>query len=203
MYFGCATCYAECLTTLALEFEMCLLLTELTLHTSCCACGKTFPFSEVMDVRYTIVVDSDVKYPLETFRREVKHYLQDSNGWKSRGYTFQEVDTGYTCCIHLSSPAGILRAGCEDGSLSCAELNGMHLRLNAMRWTQGAPASKLPLKDYRQYMVTHEMGHILGFDHVKCSGPNQPAPLMMQQSLGIGKCKPNTKLTTSDTRPTR
>jgi hypothetical protein len=63
---------------------------------------------------------------------------------------------------------------------------------------EGAPASKLTLDDYRQYMVSHEMGHILGHDHVTCPSPGAPAPIMLQQTKGIGKCKPNTKLTAND-----
>lgn len=65
--------------------------------------------------------------------------------------------------------------------------------LNADRWMHGSAASKLPLAEYRQYMVSHEMGHSLGHDHVKCSGSG-PAPIMMQQTLGIGTCSPNTKV---------
>ena len=66
--------------------------------------------------------------------------------------------------------------------------------LNADRWFRGSSKSKLGLTDYRQYMVTHEMGHILGHDHEKCPCKDCPAPLMMQQTLGIGECKPNIKL---------
>lgn len=44
------------------------------------------------------------------------------------------------------------------------------------------------------------MGHILGYDHVKCPGKGHPAPIMMQQTLGIGECSPNTKLTAKDRR---
>lgn len=199
MNFRCSTSDTKHTPAIAFEFKVCLLLAVLTLHGNSIFTRKDFPFSRVMEILYSVVIDPDVNYPLDTFRREIREYLNDPNGWKGRGYTFRESES-YTCCIHLCSPAGILKAGCADGSLSCAELNGTHLRLNAMRWTQGAPASKLPLKDYRQYMVTHEMGHILGFDHVKCPGPNQPAPLMLQQTKGIGSCKPNTKLTKYDTR---
>jgi hypothetical protein len=153
-----------------------------------------------MEITYMCVVDADVKYPLTDFIKEVRGYLADSHGWKSRGYSFREVKANPRCVIHLSSPREILEAGCKDPSLSCAELGGKHLRLNAMRWTTGAKKSELPLKDYRQYMVTHEMGHILGFDHVSCPRPGAPAPLMMQQTVGLGSCKPNTKLTDIDGR---
>ena len=77
------------------------------------------------------VVDADVKYPLTDFIKEVRGYLADKHGWKSRGYSFREVKSNPRCVIHLSSPRGILEAGCTDPSLSCAELGGKHLRLNA------------------------------------------------------------------------
>jgi predicted Zn-dependent protease len=67
--------------------------------------------------------------------------------------------------------------------------------LNSERWFYGSKESKLRLDDYRQYMVSHEIGHILGFDHEKCPCRSCKAPIMMQQTLGIGKCIPNTKIT--------
>ena len=62
--------------------------------------------------------------------------------------------------------------------------------LNSERWFKGSAKSKLTLDNYRQYMVSHEIGHILGHQHVKCKG--HLAPVMMQQTLGIGNCSPNT-----------
>lgn len=150
--------------------------------------------------RYSVVVDEDVKMKpkeVKTFRNQLAMYLADPDGW-SQSYTFEEVDRNPDVIIHLSSPATIQSNGCKNGSLSCAQIGGHHMWLNAMRWFQGASESKLPLDEYRQYMVSHEMGHILGHDHISCSGRGQPAPVMMQQTIGIGNCKPNTKLTQRD-----
>jgi len=155
-----------------------------------------------MKIKYITGVDPDVSYSPELFAKEVAVYLADPHGWVSEGYVFEE-GTPADVEMHLSSPNTLTTNGCRDGRLSCAEMNGRHMFLNAMRWTQGAPPSKLSLKSYRQYMVTHEMGHILGHDHVKCPGEGMPAPLMLQQTLGIGKCKPNTKLTDSDRKKSR
>ena len=63
--------------------------------------------------------------------------------------------------------------------------------LNYDRWINGSPASKLDLEDYRQYMVSHEIGHILGKGHKKCPCKGCHAPIMMQQTLGIEQCIPN------------
>lgn len=148
-------------------------------------------------VRYTTVIDSGVNYPANHFAQEVAMYLADPDGWVSEGYTFVRSRTP-DVVIHLSSPEYLEKNGCRDGQLSCAEMNGRHMYLNFFRWTQGATPSKLELEDYRQYMVSHEMGHILGRDHVDCPREGSPAPIMMQQTKGIGKCKPNTKLTEKD-----
>lgn len=155
-----------------------------------------------MKIRYTTVVDSDVSYPAQVFADEVSVYLADPDGWVSEGYSFVRSNPA-DVVIHLASPQTLGSNGCQNSKLSCAELNGREMYLNADRWTRGAPPSKLVLKDYRQYMVTHEMGHILGYDHVNCPGRGEPAPLMMQQTLGIGTCRPNTKLTASDRKKGR
>lgn len=81
-----------------------------------------------------------------------------------------------------------------EGRLSCAELGGKKVWINSDRWYHGASKSKLSLDDYRQYMISHEIGHILGYDHTHCPGKGHPAPIMMQQTKGIGKCLPNTKV---------
>ena len=75
------------------------------------------------------------------------------------------------------------------------------MHINAHRWTGGPVVRQArSLDDYRQYVVSHEMGHVLGFDHVACPGDGQAAPIMMQQTLGVGSCAPNTKLTAIDLR---
>jgi ssRNA-specific RNase YbeY (16S rRNA maturation enzyme) len=142
-------------------------------------------------IRYTTSVDSDVDYDPRQFAEEVAIYLADPEGW-AQWHTFV-VGKGKT--IRLSSPH-TLKKGCGDDTLSCATLGGNEIWLNAKRWMEGATPSKLPLERYRQYMVTHEMGHSLGYEHAKCS--SGPAPVMMQQTLGIGKCSPNTAVTPTD-----
>jgi hypothetical protein len=144
-------------------------------------------------IRYSVVIDPDVRFSKKEFARDIAIYLSDPNGWESKGYEFEEVESNPEVVIHMTSPAGLLKVGCE-ADLSCAELGGKHMRVNSMRWTTGAEPSKLDLANYRQYLVSHEMGHILGHDHTKCPGPGQPAPVMMQQTRGVGKCKPNTRV---------
>jgi len=147
-----------------------------------------------MTVYYRTSVDKDVPYSSKQFAKEVAIYLADPDGW-AQMYRFVEDPTGKH--IRLSQPSTLKVEGCMHDGLSCAILGGDQIWLNYGRWMSGSKASGLPLEQYRQYMVSHEMGHSLGYDHVKCPGSG-PVPVMVQQTLGIGKCTPNTKLTQID-----
>lgn len=147
-------------------------------------------------IRYRTEVDPDIRYDPRKFAEEIAIYLADPEGW-AQMCVFVPSKSGKV--IRLTLPSTLKTNGCNDAKLSCATLGGTDIWLNSDRWFHGATESKLPLERYRQYMVTHEMGHSLGYDHVKCPGSG-PAPLMMQQTLGIGMCTPNTKLTETDLR---
>ena len=151
-------------------------------------------------MRYATVVDPGVNYDSRQFAHEIAIYLADPEGWISRGVTFVPSSASKAdMVIHLTPREKMTSLGC-DAHLSCAEFNGRQVHLNAKRWGEGAPPSGLRLEAYRQYMVTHEVGHILGYDHSRCPGRGVPAPVMLQQTLGIGPCKPNTRLTKYDSK---
>lgn len=147
-----------------------------------------------MKVRYFTSVDPDVPYPPDRFAREIAIYLADPEGW-ARFHTFVAGKSGKH--IRLCQPGTLKAEGCKDDQLSCAVVGGTDIWLNYDRWMRGSKASRLPLERYRQYMVSHEMGHSLGYDHARCPGSG-PAPIMMQQTLGIGSCSPNTAVTEID-----
>lgn len=147
-----------------------------------------------------IIVDEDViktfsvKQPIQ-IEFYILAYLNDPDGWGAKGYSFEPVSFNEDVLIRLSTKETIVKKCGLPHNLSCAELGGKHVYLNAERWYHGSSESKLNLHDYRQYLVSHEIGHILGFDHKKCPCAGCKAPIMMQQTLGIGKCIPNTKVT--------
>jgi hypothetical protein len=148
-------------------------------------------------MKYKFTIDNDVAktYNIQDYVEiayDLGMYLNDPNGWFKHGYIFEPVNSGEDVHIRLSSPNTIGKICGFEGNLSCAELGGKRMYLNAHRWFHGAAPSKLSLKKYRQYMVSHEIGHILGHDHKKCPCKGCKAPIMMQQTRGIGECKPNT-----------
>jgi len=151
----------------------------------------------MVKVFYYTSVDAGIPYSPDRFAKEVAIYLADPQGW-ARFHTFVETP-GRGKHVRLCRPHTLKAEGCRDDHLSCAILGGDQIWLNHDRWTRGSTASKLPLDEYRQYMVTHEMGHSLGYEHAKCPGQG-PAPVMMQQTLGIGACSPNTSVTEIDLR---
>ena len=144
-------------------------------------------------ITYSVVVDPDVDFSLTDFARDVAICLADPNGWESKGYRFFQVKRNPQVRIHLTSKAGLRKVGCDD-TLSCAELGGHEVRINADNWKHGSAKSGQDLDGYRQYVISHEIGHILGRDHAKCPGKGHLAPIMLQQTLGLHGCLPNTNV---------
>lgn len=70
-----------------------------------------------------------------------------------------------------------------------------YIYINSHRYLRGSVRSRMSLKDYRVYVINHEVGHILGKEHVKCPCKTKKcaslAPVMNQATLGNGYCRPN------------
>ena len=153
-------------------------------------------------VTYHVTVDPDVieKYNIyNTGERQIDFYimvyLNSPDGWSQYGYFFEPTDkVKAQVWIRLSLSKTIEKICGISPMLSCATLGGRDMYLCAERWFHGSKLSKLSIEDYRQYMVSHEMGHILGREHDKCPGKGKKAPIMLQQTLGIGECIPNTNV---------
>lgn len=62
-------------------------------------------------------------------------------------------------------------------------------------WQNGVPESGLTLEQYREYVINHEFGHGLGYDHQPCAGMEKPqinsklgnilCPVMYQMTRGV------------------
>jgi len=148
---------------------------------------------------FRVIIDEDVskKYFIrnsDQISLAITAYLNDPDGWAKDGYFFEPVNEGHDILIRLSSPRTVTKLCGLPGNLSCAELGGRNMYLNADRWFRGSIKSGQGVENYRQYMISHEVGHILGHEHKKCPCTGCKAPIMMQQTVGIGKCVPNIKV---------
>ncbi|MEY2467446.1 MAG: hypothetical protein QOF21_144, partial [Actinomycetota bacterium] len=77
------------------------------------------------------------------------------------------------------------------GRYSCQ--NGPVVALNADRWRTADPKWTGDLPTYRQMLVNHEVGHLLGQRHPRpqCPQRGELAPVMNQQSTELNGCLPN------------
>lgn len=148
-------------------------------------------------VKYTIRVDPDLSNRPSVFIKHVRDILEKT-GWVKviKGLHFVYTDIKPDLLIRLSSQNTIKKTCPSIGNgLSCFDGYTNNILINEYNWTHGV---KQPIKTYRQYVILHEVGHFLGLDHLKCECNNCPAPIMMQQTLGIGKCSKNVDITKTD-----
>jgi len=138
------------------------------------------------DLRYKISIESNIKRNLKNFKKEVDNILSHPKSWK---VNFSQNNTNYDFEIILTSAKNVKKY-CKFSGLSCADPNSKKIWINNSRWINGAKASKLSLKNYRIYLINHEIGHILGFSHTKPI-KNKKTEVMVQQTLGIGNGIPN------------
>jgi hypothetical protein len=127
------------------------------------------------------------------FAATVMATLNDPRGWGADGsLSFARTDGDAELSVVLASPATVddlcapLRTG---GEVSCGR-NG-HAVLNLKRWVLATVELTHDKASYRQYLVNHEVGHLLGHGHEQCGGAGQLAPLMQQQSYKAAPCIPN------------
>lgn len=127
------------------------------------------------------------------FAATVQATLTDPRGWQRAGFRLVARD---------DAPFAVVLAEPDDAQALCRPYdvyrkyscqNGPIVVLNAERWRTATPQWTGDLATYRQMLVNHEFGHLLGMHHpeVQCPAPGQPAAVMAQQSTELDGCLPN------------
>jgi hypothetical protein len=131
------------------------------------------------------------------FADEVNRTLGDSRSWIASGQLrLQRVpDSAHAeFTVYLASPKTSERM-CSTGGLETGGYTSCRLPrkviINDARWDGAVRDYRAPISTYRQYAVNHEVGHQLGHGHEACPGKGRPAPVMMQQTLGLKGCVAN------------
>ncbi|GAA1399593.1 DUF3152 domain-containing protein [Oerskovia paurometabola] len=143
--------------------------------------------------RVRVEVEQGLPVDGETFAAAVLATLNDPRGWSAvDGVTFARTGGDADIRVVLASPATTDRLCAPlqtEGAYSCG-VTGAAI-LNFSRWVNGATDFGQDLPLYRQYLVNHEVGHVLGHRHVSCPAPGALAPVMVQQSMSTEGCLPN------------
>lgn len=151
------------------------------------------PERRVRTVR--VEVENGLEIDGEVFANTVMQILNDPRGWGGDGsLSFARTDGDADIRVVLASPDKV-DAMCAplrtNGVYSCGRYG--HAAINHTRWVQ-ATEEYLQISDittYRQYVINHEVGHLLSHPHVQCPGTGERAPIMQQQSIEVAPCTAN------------
>ena len=147
-------------------------------------------------------------------KAEIDDIIQNSKGWKSLGWNFQRTDQDSgmfevngvgdddedapdDVILHLKSreEMGKIFPQSELRGLSVTDMGSRPMRIffDYTNWTNVPSDFVGDLKTYHAYVVQHEMGHVLGYEHEQPTGDsNKNCPVMYQQTKGTrGKCVAN------------
>jgi Protein of unknown function (DUF3152) len=146
-------------------------------------------------IRYDVRVEDGLSIDADEAAELIQGVLDDKRSWRGTGrWRFELTPVGGAGTLHayIVTPETTDRL-CAPyltrGEVSCQ--NGNRVVLNAKRWQLGVDAYGADLTNYRRYLVNHEFGHALGKRHVNCPGAGKLAPVMMQQTKGLGACRKN------------
>jgi hypothetical protein len=152
-------------------------------------------------LRFRVAVEEGLPVEVWEFTGMVDATLGDPRSWIAGGdVRLQRMpwQAAYDFTIYLASPASaydLCRKGGvdirEDGVPYTSCRAGDSVVINSDRYFNAVPDYPASLDEYRQYVINHEVGHRLGYQHALCPAPGALAPVMQQQTLGLQGCLAN------------
>jgi hypothetical protein len=166
-------------------------------------------------VKYRVEMENGIQWganpvwTTDSLAAEVDRAIASPLGWTKSGehpvtyspnkisgasWRFQRIEgENYNVVLRLATPATVDKL-CRavgvntQGIYSCRY--GKTILLNLRRWLKGIDGFPADI-DFHSMTVLHELGHFLGFDHMKCPGSGQVAPVMQTQTITLNGCTPN------------
>ena len=140
-----------------------------------------------------------LKYSIENFtdyeQTLIHETLNDPRGWSSLGYKFVKRVKNYDFIIKKKTKDEIKKQ-INDKRLYNLSVTFKGIFKTPEIWINNENWIKPPKnftgnrKTYRQYLIQHEAGHVLGYGH-KSYKENKNCPVMYQQTKGTTHCNPN------------
>ncbi len=156
--------------------------------------GSAKATRNVGKLTYRIEIEQGLSLNAAAVATAVHKTLTDPRGWQAlHPVSFERTDSLDSDLRIIVATPTLTDKLClplqTGGEVSCRVED--RVVLNAKRWVYAVPAYNGDVDLYRNYLVNHEVGHALGHGHSDCDRPNTPAPVMMQQTKGLGGCRPN------------
>ncbi len=151
------------------------------------------------EVTFSVEIEGGLGVDSAAVATTVRSILLDDQGWQKKDgvrlVALQPADLKagrhVDIRVTLASPSLTDKLCAPLRTLSQVSCwNGERSVLNLRRWMLGDDSYGTDIARYRIYQVNHEFGHGLGHGHASCPGARKRAPVMMQQTLTLGSCKP-------------
>lgn len=146
--------------------------------------------------------NSYVRYKIEGFTPSEEEFinetLNDPRGWASYGLTFMKDSRFVNFNLYKKSPMEIYeRADRDEEFKKLSATFSFHdgripdVYINEENWENPPDCFTGSKTEYRQYVIQHEIGHVLGQDHEPEGEEGELCHIMYQQTKGTKKCIPN------------
>ena len=144
-------------------------------------------------INYALKIQSEINLDPLCMKNLLFLILNNEKGWTNitgKGFQLTSVeDSDFVFIFATPEKTDELCYPLEtNGIYSCR--NETEIILNNFRWKEGAVDFGRDIETYRLYLINHETGHLLGWQHKECPKEGAIAPVMMQQSKGTNGCLP-------------